>query len=274
MIHKTTLCNAILATALLAGPLTSAASAQDADTSFFDGFDKLDTSRWFVSDGWTNGAHQGCDWSKDHVAVDGGMLHLKITDKPGKGRPMSCGEIQTRKNFGYGTYEVRMRAANGSGLNTAFFSYSGAPSKTPHDEVDFEFLGKNSATVQLNYYVNAKGGHEYLAPVAGGADQGFHDYAFVWAADRIRWYIDGKLVHQELPSGPMPTHPAKIFLSLWNGTARVNGWLGPFAYPGKPITADFDWVAFTPAGQSCKFPDSLLCKTDITKIDSSQGLAN
>ncbi len=41
-----------------------------------------------------------------------------------------------------------MKAATGSGLNSAFFTYIGPTDKKPHDEIDFEVLGKNTGKVQ------------------------------------------------------------------------------------------------------------------------------
>src|SRR5690349_19497993 len=44
--------------------------------SFVDNFSNFSQSRWFVSDGWTNGAHQNCTWSKDLVRLSDGVLSL------------------------------------------------------------------------------------------------------------------------------------------------------------------------------------------------------
>ena len=107
-------------------------------------------------------------------------------------------EIHANVRTGYGTYQTRMRTAAGSGLNTNFFTYIG-PAVTPGerwDEIDFEFLGKNPRTVQLNYYVDGKGGHEKIVNLGFDASEGFHNYSFVWSPLKIKWYVDGKLVHE------------------------------------------------------------------------------
>ena len=49
-----------------------------------------------------------------------------------------------------------MKAAAGSGLNTGFFTYIGPTHKQPHDEIDFEVLGKDPSKVQINQYVDGK----------------------------------------------------------------------------------------------------------------------
>ncbi len=258
MIHfpKTVLCTAVLA--LSAGPLAAQEGANG--SSFVEEFDTLDTSRWYVSDGWNNGKHQNCTWSKDQVAVDSGKLTLSFDAKPAGERQYSCGEVQTRKRYGYGTYEVRMKAATGSGLNSAFFSYIGPADKKPHDEIDFEVLGKDTSRVQLNQYVAGKGGHEKLVPVDGDADSGFNDYAFVWQKDRLRYYINGALVHEVTEAEKLPSNAQKIFLSLW-GTDTLSDWMGRFAFVGK-TTLDVERIAFTAEGDRCQFDGSVACLTN------------
>jgi endo-1,3-1,4-beta-glycanase ExoK len=228
--------------------------------SFVDDFDKFDGKRWFISDGWNNGKHQNCTWSKKQVSQSDGKLTLTFEARKFKDRDHVCGEIQTRKRFGYGTYEIRMKAAAGSGLNTGFFTYIGEADKQPHDEIDFEVLGKNPSKVQLNQFVGGKKvGKEKLVPVEGGADKDFHDYAFVWEKDSIRWYVDGKLMDEATDPAKIPTHASKIFVSLW-GSDTLKSWMGPFADTGAPVTAEVDRIAFTALGDKCQFPQSIACK--------------
>ncbi|WP_037077906.1 glycoside hydrolase family 16 protein [Neorhizobium vignae] len=251
-------CQVIIAAAV-SGLLSPAAYAQQgaAGQSFVENFDSLDRSIWYVSDGWNNGKHQNCTWSKKQVKVEGGALQLSFTgDKTGD-RDFACGEIQTRARFGYGTYEVRMKSATGSGLNSAFFTYIGPTDKKPHDEIDFEVLGKNTGQVQLNQYVSAKGNNEKLVPVAGGADQGFNDYAFIWEESRLRYFVNGKLVHEVTDKTKIPQNPQKIFLSLW-GTDTLKQWMGAFSYT-QPTSMTVDRISFTAIGEKCRFPESVLC---------------
>ncbi|CDN55686.1 Endo-1,3-1,4-beta-glycanase ExoK [Neorhizobium galegae bv. officinalis bv. officinalis str. HAMBI 1141] len=257
-------CQVIIAAAV-SGLLSPAAQAQQANAgkSFVENFDGLNRSFWYVSDGWNNGKHQNCNWSKKQVKVEGGNLQLGFAqDKTGaqdkaSDRDFACGEIQTNARFGYGTYEVRMKSASGSGLNSAFFTYIGPTDKKPHDEIDFEVLGKNTGQVQVNQYVSAKGNNEKLVPVAGGADQGFNDYAFIWEENRLRYFVNGKLVQEVTDKAKIPQNPQKIFLSLW-GTDTLKQWMGAFSYT-QPTSMTVDRVAFTALGEPCRFPESVLC---------------
>ncbi|MFC3163140.1 glycoside hydrolase family 16 protein [Ciceribacter thiooxidans] len=252
-------CHRLAIISLLAvAPTAAAAQEGVTGTSFVETFDKLDTSFWFVSDGWNNGPHQNCTWSKSQVSVAGGLLTLTFDQQKTGDRDYVCGEIQTRKRYGYGTYEIRMKAATGSGLNSAFFSYIGPADKKPHDEIDFEVLGRDTSKVQVNQYVSRKGGNEALVDVPGGADTGFNDYAFVWEKDRLRFFVNGEMAHEVTDPTKLPVNAQKIFISLW-GTDTLKDWMGNFAF-SSPTRMQIEQVAFTAAGDKCQFEGSLVCK--------------
>lgn len=243
---------------LIAGPAPSRSEEIQSAPSFVDDFSKFDRSRWYIADGWSNGAFQNCIWSKNLVKLSDGMLTLGFEKRKLKDRDFACAEIQTKQRFGYGTYEARMKTDTGSGLNAAFFSYIGPSDKQPWDEIDFEILTKDTSKVQVNAYIAGKGKNEKLVDVEGGADKAFNDYAFVWEKDRLRWYVNGKLVNTITDPAKLPTHAQKIFFSLW-GSDTMKGWMGPFSDPGRKLTMQVDRVAFTALGQPCQFPESLAC---------------
>ncbi len=249
-------CMGLLAV-LAAAPASAAEAALG--KSFVEQFDHLDPGRWYTSDGWSNGDFQNCTWSKQQVRIQDGILQLGFANRRYKERDNMCAEVQTRPLFGYGIYEARIKAAAGSGLNSAFFSYIGPAQKQPHDEIDFEVLGRNPAEVQLNQFVSGKsvGGHARIE-VPGGADKGFNDYAFVWEKDRLRFFVNGVQVGEETDPAKIPTHPSKIFLSLW-GTDKLTDWMGAFE-AGTEATVEVDRVAYTALGEPCQFPESLACK--------------
>lgn len=243
---------------LIAAPAPSRAQDIQSAPSFVDDFSKFDRSRWYIADGWSNGAHQNCIWSKNLVKLADGVLTLGFEKRKLKDRDFACAEIQTKQRFGYGTYEARMKTDTGSGLNAAFFSYIGPSDKQPWDEIDFEILTKDTSKVQVNAYIAGKGKNEKLVDVEGGTDKAFNDYAFVWEKDRLRWYVNGKLVHTITDPAKLPSHAQKIFFSLW-GSDTMKGWMGPFSDPGRKLTMQVDRVAFTALGQPCQFPESLAC---------------
>jgi len=227
--------------------------------SFFETFNRLNPMAWEISDGWSNGAHQGCTWSKTKVRIESGGLALVLGRVPSGESIYQCGEIQSRAFYDYGTFEVRMRAARASGINSAFFTYVGPTHGQPHDEIDFEVLGRNTREVQVNTFVAGKGGHVQTVPNGTDSADEFVDYAFEWTPDRIRWFVNGKLLHEISGQGEnVPTHAAKIYLSIWNGHG-LDDWLGRFEEPHEPLKMFVKHVAFTELGHPCQFPSSIVC---------------
>ena len=226
-----------------------------ASPSFVDDFtgDRLAPQRWFVSDGWRNGEHQLCTWSASNVDVAAGALRLRLAGAKGG---TTCAEIQTREAYGYGLWEARLRPVTASGVVSAVFAFIGPVHGRSHEEIDVEFLGKDTRIVQLNYFTGGNGGNEQLIPLAFDAATVMRDYAFEWAPEALRWYVDGELVH-EVRGDALPEPPAKFYISLWNG--RDAGWLGEFQARDLPLDMVVERVAFTARGEPCYFEDSLVC---------------
>ncbi|MDX1541411.1 MAG: family 16 glycosylhydrolase, partial [Geminicoccaceae bacterium] len=119
----------------------------------------------------------------------------------------------------------------------------------PHDEIDFEWLGRDTTEVQVNYFVDGQGRHERMIDLGFDAAEDFHVYGFEWRRDAVRWYVDCKLVHEVTSAdGPMPRAPGRMYVHLWNGNDSVNDWLGEFDYDGQPVHATFDYIRHVPGG--------------------------
>jgi len=237
--------------------MTAPSIASD-DGSFFDSFDTLNAGRWYVSDGWANGAHQNCAWSKDEISVRNSMLDVGFAKATGAdNRDYICGEVQTKTAFGYGTYEARLKTPKGSGLNAAFFSYIGPPKAATHDEIDFEVLLKDTSRVQTGGYAANKGVKSHTPELPKPSDTDFIDYAFVWGPGSLKYYIDGKLVQSVDDPTQVQTQPQRIYFSLW-GSDKLTDWMGPFVDPGT-VSMQVDWVAYTAPGEKCLFPQSITC---------------
>jgi endo-1,3-1,4-beta-glycanase ExoK len=219
--------------------------AEAATIPIFSKYPAIDRSIWYISNGWANSSIQSCEWRATALSAVDKRLRITLNDKGGKVRPIGCGELQSTKRYSYGAYEVSMKSAAGSGLNSNIFTYVGKPLAPVHGEIDFEFQGKDPTTVQVNYWVNNKNMGAKTIKLGFDASKAFHTYKFVWEPTRITWFIDGKQVHQTKPGAPIPKEPQKIYLSLWSGSDQINGWLGKFKYT-QPVWAEYEWVKFTP----------------------------
>jgi len=240
MIHKL-----IVTLSLFCVLLSFTPSSVADELPFFITGNKIDKKNWLLSHGWTNGEHQSCEWRDNAVRGVDGRLTLTLSERGGKHRPFGCGEIQSNATYGYGRYEARMRSAKGYGLNSAFFTYIGQPHQEEHDEIDFEFLGRNPYVVEVTHWRNGIKGPVKQVRLGYDSSEEFHNYAFEWDKDEIRWYVDDKLVYKTDGSFPVPIHKQKIFFSLWSNAPSLDDWMGRFKYY-KPVSAEVEWVKFTP----------------------------
>lgn len=206
-----------------------------------------DDSDWQKAN-WSNGDPFNCAWQPDNVTFGQGKMLLTLDNKgcpqECEGKPYASGEFRsTQEKYGFGYYEVRMKPAKGDGLVSSFFTYTGTYGQSDHHEIDFEFLGKDTNKVQLNYYVEGQGNHEVMIDLGFDASKEFHNYGFKLTPDSLTWYVDGKPVHTV--KGKVPSKPGKIMVNFWPGTG-VDGWLKAFNYSGKPLSAEYDWIAYAP----------------------------
>lgn len=181
----------------------SAYSAQFDGEYFGEGFDAYDTDKMQIADGWSNGGMFDCTWSSANVGFSDGKLNLSIYGNGWSG--YTGGECRTNQTFGYGMYDVSMKPAKNDGIVSSFFTYTGPTDGTVWDEIDIEFLGKDTTKVQFNYYTNGVGNHEYLYDLGFDASEGFHHYGFYWGESSITWYVDEKPVYtatKDIPSTP------------------------------------------------------------------------
>jgi endo-1,3-1,4-beta-glycanase ExoK len=113
--------------------------------------------------------------------------------------------------YGYGRYETIMRPAKGSGLVSAFFTYTGPYFGKPHDEIDIEFVGKDTSIVELNYFHKGKTGSSARIKLPFDASEQDHLYAFDWKPEGISWYVDGKLIYQTPVNDPhLPKNAGRL----------------------------------------------------------------
>ncbi|MBQ7990433.1 MAG: glycoside hydrolase family 16 protein [Oscillospiraceae bacterium] len=199
---------------------------------------------FIASDGWTNGNMFNVTWRKDNVIFGDGRMRLCIDrdSSPENGIPYSGAEYRSDEHYGYGRYEVTMKPIKNDGVVSSFFTYTGPSEKNAWDEIDIEFLGKDTSIVQFNYFTDGKGEHEYVYDLGFDAAEDFHDYAFEWHPDHISWYVDGKEVHTVTEE--IPTTPGRIMVNAWCGTG-VDGWLNAFDDSGLPVYAEYKSIAFT-----------------------------
>lgn len=198
---------------------------------------------------WSNGNPFNNTWLPNNIKFNNGVLSLTLNNNgcPSacRGLPYASGEYRTTEEiYGYGYYEARIKPAKGNGLIAgSFYVYRGVYGQQSHDEIDIEFLGKDTTKIQINYHVEGKGGHERIINLGFDASKDFHNYGFKWTSKSIAWYVDGKEVHK-VENIKVPYRPCKIMINLWAGIG-VDGWLNQFKYYGE-VRAQYDWIKYSP----------------------------
>ncbi|MCR5091105.1 MAG: family 16 glycosylhydrolase [Bacilli bacterium] len=179
------------------------------------------------SNGYSNGGAFGCTWSKDCVTYNesGMQLNMYRDDTTAYG-----GEMKTVGGdglFDCGYFKATMRPSDVNGTASTFFLYTGEGDGNPHDEIDIEFLGKDTSKVQFNFFKDGVGHHEYMYDLGFDAAEEFHDYGFYWDYSKIIWYVDDKPVYEIM--GDVPTHRMRMFTNFWCGDQTkkdITDWMG------------------------------------------------
>lgn len=210
----------------------------------------------FPSDGWSNGSVFNVWWAGSNVTYNDGQMQLNISPAGDDvEQDYYGGEMRTGLYYGYGDYSVSMKPSKDEGTASTFFTCTGPydinadGEPNPWDEIDIEFLGKDTTGVQFNYYVDGQGGHEYWYELGFDASEEFHEYGFRWEEDSITWFVDGEAVYSvnTEDNGPMPSTPGRILMNFWCGTADAEGWMG--AYSAETSQADYQWVKTSAQGE-------------------------
>lgn len=230
---------------------------------------------FFPSDGWCNGEPFNVTWSGQNVSYEQGAAKLFITEEDGK---YYGAELRSAGHFWYGDYEVTMKPDPTKGTCSSFFIYTG-PSEmdengnpNPHDEIDIEFLGKDTTHVQFNFFVNGKGGNEYKYDLGFDASEEYHTYGFRWTENYITWYVDGQPVYRvdATSKKPIPQTPGRIMVNYWCGTKQAELWMGKYSHPSNP---DGSYYALIKSSCEPKLPEGTVNNFDWDDISPLENLS-
>ncbi|MFN7165073.1 MAG: family 16 glycosylhydrolase [Hyphomonas sp.] len=203
---------------------------------------------FFASSHGNADSFYGGDWKPENIAPRNGGAFLEVRREQSGGLPYTAAEMQSSETFRYGRYETVMQPARGSGLVTAFFTYTGPWFGDPHDEIDIEFLGSDTTRIHFNYFRNGKSIKPATFDLPFDAASKPHLYAFEWRPDGITWFVEGVPIYAtEAGDAAIPVTASKVMFSAWTGKPMMAGW------HGKPVFRDgsgaqFNCVSFTPLG--------------------------
>lgn len=215
--------------------------------AFFDDLDTFDENRWHKAHHWGNGQMFNATWYESQVTFDNGMMTLAIEmDEEGANPPYKAGEYRSNQFYQYGLFEVNMKPGKSEGTVSSFFTYTGPSNDDPWDEIDIEFLGKDTTKIQFNYFTDGIGNNEYMHELGFDASESFHTYAFEWRPNSISWYVDGQLIHTATEN--IPQTPQQIMMNFWPAIG-VDAWTGVFDDTDIPIYTQYNWIKYTPISE-------------------------
>jgi beta-glucanase (GH16 family) len=219
--------------------------------------DGIDRSKWNLRNGEGRDIDLGCNVSSPkNTLVGGGHLTLRALREQstcsGENRQYTQSYLDTmgKSSWTYGRFEIRAKSPNkpdsSKGLWPAFWL---RPDDGGNGEIDVTELpgGKDwysRSTAAIFYdYTPVKQDTRIALPGGGYPGDGFHTYTTEWAADSIKWYIDGKLVWTRDKS--TTSWYDKAFHKPYNLRLnfQVGGWLGnPDASTSFPADFVVDYV--------------------------------
>lgn len=189
------------------------------------------------------------------------------------GKEYRGAEIRTLESFTYGKFEVNMKSAQASGVVSSFFTFYDNPDfMTNWNEIDIEFLGKNTDDMQCNPIVpgeNGRESHEKHVKLDFNPHEEFRTYGFEWTPTYIAWFVDGKEVYRDDNDYIKKMNlPQKIMMNIW--PAVWEEWVGPVDNSRFPVYAVYDWVAYYDYTPERDETFTLRWRDDFKKMDMTR----
>ena len=250
--------------------LALAAAPAFASGEFFDDFaqkdlDALRASGWVLRDGSGHPALPGARFSPAQLALDGGLLKLRLSTD-GTPANTTLAQLCAARKFLIGTSSARVRLRDTPGsrdpIVQAFFLAS--PLRHDYDpdfsEVDFEYLphggwgspdtrlyGVSWQTVRIDPWQSFN-----QASIVPGSFDGWQLLTVQVEATRTRHYVNGRLMGEHTGRN-VPAKPMAI---------SFNHWIAAGAVAGTPRHYEFevDWVLHQ-AGRSVE-PDAMQARAE------------
>jgi GR25 family glycosyltransferase involved in LPS biosynthesis len=184
--------------------------------------DSLDQEIWFLRDDTFPSNLALFRPSNVNLDEDGMTLAMRAEKTPV--RAFTAGAVAARAPFLYGSFAAELRTSGVAGVVTGLFLHRNGP----RQEIDIEFLGRDTSTMLVNVFYNpgpegAKLEYGYRGTpteikLGFDAAADFHLYEIDWRPDRIDWKVDGVTVYRRhlwAPT-PIPDLPMELNINVWH----------------------------------------------------------
>ncbi len=171
-------------------------------------------------------------------------------------RELTSGSIASTASYRYGSFKAELQPPRVSGLVTGMFLHRNGP----RQEIDIEFLGKDTSKMLINVFYNpgpettkleyGYRGTPTIIDLGFDAAEGFHTYEIDWRPNIIRWLVDGECVYERnmWQPTPIPDEPLQFNLNLWH--SRSKEFAGGLAAAKLPASASIRSMQITSSTQS------------------------
>lgn len=206
-------------------------------------FEPVDLRHWMLRDDTFPGNLSV--FKPDNLEVlEGGVGRLNLRAEQMQMREFTSAAVTSRNSFRYGKFSAELKPASSPGIVTGFFLHRNSPKQ----EIDFEFLGKDTSKALLNVYYNpgqegTRMEHGYrgtpaLVDLGFDAALAFHLYEIEWNEARIRWLVDGHCIHERMlwDPTPIPHLPMQLHVNIWH--ARSEELAGRIEVNRLPVHTD------------------------------------
>lgn len=220
--------------------------------TFYEEFDgPLDDQIWQV----LTGSEHGGKLSRDRCFVENGLLNLVFIHDPGKGYLSSA--IQTRNEFLYGKWEVRLKPSAVPGVLNSFYtidwnntSDEASGSDGTKQETDIEFLTRSFTqnTGEVHFAVHESGKKSFDTNPDIRLDfnpsSDFHVWGFEITPGYIQWFVDDTVLQRYVYSENeiQIDAPYALKMNFWS----AESWIGGPPEPNVKCIYQIDWIRFTP----------------------------
>ena len=153
-----------------------------------------------------------------------GLANLILKKEDMSVREYSSASIATKNSHHYGKFSCSLKPVKEPGLITGVFLHR----NSPRQEIDIEFIGKDTSIMLINVYYNpgidgtkleyGYRGTPVRINLGFDASMEFHEYTIEWFSDAIKWKVDKKIVYERKHWNPTPIPhlPMKFHVNLWH----------------------------------------------------------
>ncbi len=168
-------------------------------------------------------------FTPDNIEVDSqDVTQLTFREQTTAVRLFTSGAIVTQQKLLFGKFITTLKPTNTPGLVTGMFLHR----NSPHQEIDIEFLGKDTTKMLVNVFYNpglegtkleyGYRGTPVLIDLGFDASKEFHQYEIEWHENILRWHVDGHVVYERVQwdPTPIPNLPMEFNVNIWYSRSK------------------------------------------------------